>query len=743
MRRLLSGSSLDDHRPVPRRSLPALLGAVLAAVGAPAPAHAAPAPAPAVVPGEIIVSYEPSVDAGDRRDVRADVDASRPEAMLVPRTEVVRVDPAEDEFAVARRLERDPRVRYAVPNAILKAQVTSNDPLFTANPFDPTGQWHLARVSAPAAWDITTGSRNVVVAVVDSGMDTSHQDLAANLWTNPREVPNGLDDDDGGGMPDDLHGWDFVDGSGVIGSHESHGTHVAGLVGEVGNNALLGVGMAWQVSLMPVAFIDSSGTGTVQNAANSLAYATKKGADIVNGSFAISGVDPALLAPISNEIAKAPKVLFVFAAGNDSANVDTSPSYPCVLPFANVVCVGSTTQNDTVSSFSNYGQGVDLFAPGSAIKSTEPGGGMFTLSGTSMATPIVSGTAALMKSVSPWATPVDLADALRQGTDKIPSVQGLSASNGRLNAAAAVSLITDKEPPAPFSITSPAGPLVTKDRGLTIDWSPSSDAKSGLSKQIVTVDGREVETLDATATLARLPDPLGDGLHRITVIAEDRAGNRRESTEALVRIDYEAPRPASVVVPDPQPRRPAPFTITWASPVDDGGLSAQEVLVDGDVLERVGPEVTSATIGALPHGRHLISIRATDLVGNTSQSAGVPVNVDARPPKLELALVSSPSALARGRVTVRCRPSEEVRDCAVRVAIAGGRNLTRPIELSSSATRTVRLSKAARRAVTRASQGRRLRLVLTATATDVAGNTATKTMRVSRSGSAVRRASAR
>ena len=725
---------------MPRRSLPVLLGAVVAAVGAPAPASAAATPA--VVPGEVIVSYAPSADAADRRDVRADVDAQHPEAMLLPRTEVVHVDPSEDEFAVARRLERDPRVRYAVPNAILKAQLTSNDPLFTANPFDPTGQWHLARVSAPAAWDTTTGSRKVVVAIVDSGMDISHGDLRDNVWSNPVDQPNGVDDD-GNDKVDDVNGWDFVNDSGVIGSHESHGTHVAGLVGETGNNGLLGVGMAWQVSLMPIAFIDSSGTGTVQNAADSLLYAGRHNVDIVNGSFAISGVNPALLNPISSAIGAAPKTLFVFAAGNDTANVDTNPYYPCVMPFANVMCVGSTTQNDNVSSFSNYGQGVDLFAPGSAIKSTEPGGNMFTLSGTSMATPIVAGTAAIMKSISPWATPVDLANALRQGTDKIPAVQGLTASNGRLNAAAAVTLITDKEPPAPFSIVSPAGPLVTKDRGLTIDWTPSSDAHSGVARQFVTVDGREVETIDAAATLATLPDPLGDGLHRITVIAEDRAGNRRESTEALVRVDYEAPRAASVVVPDPEPRRPAPFTITWASPVDDGGISTQEVLVDGDVLQRVGPEVTSATIGALPHGRHLISIRATDLVGNTSESARVPVNVDDRGPALRLALISKPSALARGRVTVRCRPSEEVRDCAVRVAIAGGRNLTRTIELSSASSRTVRLSKAARRAVARASQGRRLRLVITATATDVAGNTTRKTLRVSRSGSAVRRASAR
>ena len=726
-----------------RRPLLAILGAAVAAAAATPSAHAAATPG--VVQGEVLVRYEPAAGAADRQDVRDEVDGTRARGVPLPRTELIRVDPGEDERAVAARLERDPRVRWAEPNALYRVARVPNDPRFTTDPFSSVNQWHLPAISAPAAWDETVGSPNVVVAVLDTGVDLGHSDLRNQIWTNPGEAgdksADGIDNDHNGRI-DDYRGWDFADsltGDNDPQDHEGHGTHVAGLAGAEADNGLFGTGVAWNARLMPVAFINAGGTGTTAGIIASIDYAAQNGASIVNGSFtgaASPGIDDA--------IRRAPNVLFVFAAGNEGRNVSANPLvYPCLSPEANVVCVGATDEDDDPAVFSNRGIGVDLFAPGDGIRSTTEADGFGPLSGTSMATPIVAGTAALMKSQSPWATPAELADALRAGVDTRPALSSVTVSGGRLNAARSVSLITDRDPPAPFVLTSPAASVVTKDRRVTVAWTPTSDAHSGVARQIVTLDGAPAVTLDPGATSAALPGELSDGLHRIAVVAEDRAGNQRESTGALVRIDYAAPRAASLVIIDPAPRRSATFDISWAAAVDDGGLAYQEVLVDGEVIERTGPEATTATIPALQHGRHLVSVRAVDLVGNASESARVPVNVDERAPALRLNLGATPSALARGRLTVRCRPSEETQGCEVRVALAGGRSLTRTIELRTNAPRIVRLSKSARRAVARAARQGNVRLVLSATATDTAGNTARRTLRATRRGAAVRRALAR
>jgi subtilisin family serine protease len=719
---------------VPRALLTIL--AVLAGLTVPSTlAHAQPQ---SLVEGEVVVRYDGSAPRAERTEVREEAGARAVDRLPVRDAEVLRVPASRDPQRLADALERLPGVRYAEPVIELTPARVPSDEHWDA-------LWGMRDAALPAAWDIQTGRRDVIVAIVDTGVDGTHPDLAPNMWRNVAEAGGRVGfDDDGNGHVDDVAGWNFVGGDGSetpsTDDLDGHGTHVAGIAGAVGDDGVGVAGVAWHATLMPLRFIGGSGTGTSVDAAEAIVYAARNGARVINASF-VAGMPSAIL---DDAIRQARDALVVAAAGNDGLSLAQKPTWPCLTPAPNVVCVGATDPMNKIAGFSNYGTEVDVGAPGVAILSTQAGGGYLQLEGTSMSTPMVSGAAALMLSQSPWASPSLVAAGLRSGGTTVPA----DAFDGRplpprLDAARSLEFITDDEAPLPFEIVSPAGRLVTKDRRASVAWTPTTDAASGIERHVVTVDGAAVATAGPSATSAALPGELSDGLHRVVVVAEDRVGNGRDSTAALIHVDYAAPRPASVVIIDPAPRRPAPLDISWAPAVDDGGLAYHEVVIDSELLARVGPDMTTATIPALPHGRHLVSVRATDLVGNVSESARVPVNVDDRAPVLRLSLGASAKALARGRLTVRCRPSEAVRSCAVRVALAGGRGLTRRIVLTTKARRVVRLSKLARRAIARAARRGNVRLVLTATATDTAGNGATAKRSVTRRGAGVRRALAR
>jgi subtilisin family serine protease len=257
----------------------------------------------------------------------------------------------------------------------------------------------MASIRAPAAWDVTTGSPDVVVAVLDTGIDLGHPDLSDNIWTNPDEIAgNGLDDDHNGYV-DDVHGWDFAyddnDPSDVYG----HGTHVAGTVGAVGNNGIGVVGVNWRVQLVALKFLDDSGSGYDSDAIRALQYARDKGIRISNNSWGGGDYSRALYDAIASM--RATGHLFVTAAGNYGLDNDFDPLYPCSFDLENVLCVASITSTDALSGFSNYSStSVDIGAPGSSIYSTIPGG-YATFSGTSMATPHVTGAAALLSGQHP------------------------------------------------------------------------------------------------------------------------------------------------------------------------------------------------------------------------------------------------------------------------------------------------------------------------------------------------------
>ncbi len=331
-----------------------------------------------------------------------------------------------------------PEVLFSEPNYIVHTTGTPDDTSFS-------NQWGLqntglgggtndADIDAVEAWDKTTGSSAIVVAVVDEGIDYTHPDLGGNIWTNPNEIAGNGIDDDGNGFVDDIHGWDFnhddattYDGAG----EDRHGTEVAGIIGAVGNNGTGVAGVCWNVRIMSVKFI-SYGSGTVADAISALNYAADQGARVVNCSWGGTSYSAALESAFAD--LKNAGVLVVTSAGNSGKDTDTSSHYPSNYDLANIISVAATDKNDLLSSFSNYGATtVDLGAPGSSIYTTSPGGNYAYFSGTSAASPFVTGAAALALSVSPDLTYQELKDQILNNVDPLGSLTGKTVTGGRLN----------------------------------------------------------------------------------------------------------------------------------------------------------------------------------------------------------------------------------------------------------------------------------------------------------------------
>lgn len=329
--------------------------------------------------------------------------------------------------------------------AVFSMATTPNDPRFTSGDLwglHNTGQaggTADADIDAPEAWDISTGSSAVVVAVIDTGTQIDHPDLKDNIWTNPGETPGDGIDNDGNGFIDDVNGWDFVnnDASVYDGPDDDHGTHCAGTIAGRGNNGTGVVGVSWNAKIMPLKFLGPGG-GSTSDGIAAVNYATMmklRGVNIpiTNNSWGGGGASAALKTAI--EAGGSAGILFVAAAGNSGSNNDSKPAFPASYDSACIVAVAATDRRDTLAGFSNFGlTSVDLGAPGVGIVSTVPVSTYAPYNGTSMAAPHVSGVAALAVSVDPTLTVSQLKDALLASVDKIPSLTGKTATGGRLNA---------------------------------------------------------------------------------------------------------------------------------------------------------------------------------------------------------------------------------------------------------------------------------------------------------------------
>ncbi len=350
----------------------------------------------------------------------------------------------------------NPEVEYAVPNLNVQAL----DLFLAGEPNDPKygKQYALEKVNAENAWTHTKGSKDIVVAVIDSGVDYEHEDLKSQIWTNTAEIAGNDKDDDDNGFVDDVRGWDFDGGdndpmdetsSGFFGfgGNPGHGTHCAGIIGATGDNEIGISGMAQNISIMPIRFLNKHGSGNLNNAVKAIDYAVENGAHIISASWGGSFPE-SISTPIGEAIERAEKagVLFIAAAANSGKDNDSNNFFPTNAPYENVISVAATGETDRKADFSNYGiEKVHLGAPGVDILSTLPGDEYKTLSGTSMAAPLVAGMIALQFSLTDDKVRRDpnAVKALLQSTGMVNDME--VACNCRVDAGAALDNISNDE----------------------------------------------------------------------------------------------------------------------------------------------------------------------------------------------------------------------------------------------------------------------------------------------------------
>ncbi len=444
------------HRPTVLLCLAALSasGLALAAPAVAAPAPAASPVAHAAVPDELIVGYVAGATPGAQERARGRAGAVRAERVVAAqadRAEVERVKlPAGTARATAiRELESDPAVAYAEPNWIYTHQATASDPFVT----DGRLWGAYGDISAPAnqygsqaaeAWTRgNTGSASVYVGVIDEGIQFDHPDLDANVWVNPFDAADGVDNDKNGYV-DDVRGWDFANGDATIydggtrGSLDDHGTHVSGTIAAEANNDAGLAGVTWSTKLISGKFLGRRG-GALSDAVKAVDYFTKlktdRGLNIVatNNSWGGGGFAQSLLDAITR--ANKANILFIAAAGNSGTNNDTTASYPSNYDVPNVIAVAAIDKTGGLASFSQFGaKTVDIGAPGVDVWSTTAYNGYSTYNGTSMATPHVTGAAALYAASHPGANAATIKSAILTSAVPTASLSGKTVTGGRLNA---------------------------------------------------------------------------------------------------------------------------------------------------------------------------------------------------------------------------------------------------------------------------------------------------------------------
>lgn len=360
--------------------------------------------------------------------------------------QVVELPKGADVIDFIARYKKSGKVEYAEPDYLVHMCATSpNDPyyldgtLWGLNNTGQNGGTADADIDAPEGWDIIHDAPNVVVAVIDTGVRYTHEDLAANMWVNPGEIAGNGVDDDGNGYVDDVYGMNAITNSGNPSDDNGHGTHVAGTIGAVGNNGKGVVGVAWQVKIMACKFLDSTGTGYTSDAIKCVDYVRTKGAHILNNSWGGGGYSQALYDAIAT--VRGAGIIFVASSGNGGGDGvgddnDVMPQYPASYDLDNIVSVAATDRNDALASFSNYGlQSVDLAAPGVDIYSTSgtSDSAYVTLSGTSMAAPCTSGVMALIKAQFPGDSYGLAIGRLLASVDPLPVLEGKCLTGGRVN----------------------------------------------------------------------------------------------------------------------------------------------------------------------------------------------------------------------------------------------------------------------------------------------------------------------
>jgi subtilisin family serine protease len=502
-------------------------------------------------PGEVIVKFKETVGPGERANVRSQVGLEKRQDLDLIKAEVDKVKGRSVEDAV-RASERRPEVEYAQPNFKYNPAGYADEPrfgeLWGLNNTGQNGGTPSVDMNALEASAVTQGDPNLVVAVIDTGVDFSHPDLSGRKWVNPGESGGGKEtngiDDDVNGFVDDVNGADFANNDGNPFDDLGHGTHVSGTIAASVNDQGV-VGVAPNVKIMGLKFLSAGGFGSISDAIEALGYAKSKGAKISNNSWGCYCPGQALQDAID-----ASGSLFVAAAGNDNNNNDANPFYPASYTSNNVLSVAAVDRFGNKAWFSNYGAtSVDISAPGVDILSTVPGNAYAYFSGTSMASPHAAGVAALAASDDPalLSDPVALKNHVMDTGKPVSAMAGITVTGDMVDAEAAVGGGGETTPPRVTS-TVPKATATGVARGVNITATFSEDMDAGtingttfkLFKAGTTNLIPAVVTYDPTAKKATL-NPFGNSTTllskgtkykaAVTTGAKDLAGNQLDQDQ--------------------------------------------------------------------------------------------------------------------------------------------------------------------------------------------------------------------
>jgi subtilisin family serine protease len=543
-------------------------------------------------PDRVLLKLKPGVADSAAKDLIAAQGAM--EAQIIPQigVRVLRVV-ATRHAQVLDALKHNPNVEFAEPDVIVAPDLVPNDPAFSS-------QWHLPQISAPAAWDVTTGSPNVIVAILDTGVDGTHPDLVANL------VP----------------GWNTFDNNSNSGDVYGHGTKVAGTVAASGNNGLGVASVAFGCKLMPVRISDTSGYGYSSTVANGLTWAADHGARVANVSYEFTG-DSTVSSAAKYFNSKGGVV--TMSAGNDGA-VLTIPDDP------NILTVSATDGSDAPASWSNSGTPIDLAAPGVSIYTTTAGGGYASVSGTSFSAPTAAGVAALVISANPSLSSSQIQQVLKQSADDLGAPGWDPAYGwGRVNAQKAVNLAislgqTKDATPPTVSFTAPASSS-TVSGNVAVQVNAADNV--AVTSVTVSLDGAQAATFAAAPfTLAWDTTATADGTHTLTATAQDAAGNSSQASVSVTVRNQLDTTPPSIAISSPtngaKVSRPVSVAVSAS---DNVGVTKVELYVDKSLTSTssTAPFTTSWNPKKAATGPHQLQCYAYDAAGNVGYSAIITV----------------------------------------------------------------------------------------------------------------------
>lgn len=598
-------------------------------------------------------------------------------------------------------LNRMPWVEYAELDYTVHADVIPNDQFFGVlwglHNTGQSGGTVDADIDAPEAWDIFTGSPNTIVAVIDTGVERTHADLSAQTWTNPGEIAGNGVDDDGNGYVDDVYGYDFYNNDNNPIDDHGHGTHTAGTIGASGNNTIGVTGVNWQVKIAALKFLGSNGSGSTSDAVLAVDYCVTEGIKVSNNSWGGGGFDQSLFDAI--QAAQSIGHIFVAAAGNGGPdqigdNNDAIPHYPSSYNLPNLIAVAATDRFDNRSGFSNYGAtSVDLGAPGTDIGSTYINGQYVYSSGTSMATPHVTGAVALLMGYRTDFTWQQVRDTIFNTVRPTSAMNGITVTGGVLNLKAMLDAATpvSNSPPS-VSISSPAdGGSSTVGDSVAFSGTANDVQDGDLSSSLSwssSIDG----TIGSGASFST--SSLSVGTHTITASVTD-SGGLQGSASITFTVNPVPPPNTAPTVTITSPADGTSVTqgtsISFAGTADDnedGNLSAN-LAWTSSLDGAIGNGASFSTAG-LSVGTHTITAGVTDSGGMSgSDSITVTVNAPPSPPATPTGFKADKQGVGVALLSWNDVANEDGYTIERQVKVRNGWTTTATFNVGANATSTV------------------------------------------------------